>query len=494
MKRSFKIAPLLGSAVAVAVLVSNGVLSYYNTRRLANHDQAVAHTHAVITTLGEVLSTLKDAETGQRGFVITGEPRYLAPYESALKAIDRQFAALHELTANDPDEKVRIDSMNEKAARKLAELKHTVELRRTSFEAAQKVVLTDVGQSLMEEIRQLAADVERTEQRRLNEQEADAEQALFTAQVMNLVGSLTGIGAVAMAFLLLQRDRTEELTQANRVLQAEVEERKRAEARVRATADELQRSNRALQEFAGVASHDLQEPLRKIQAFGDRLKTKSGPALDDTGRDYLERMQGAAVRMSTLINDLLSYSRVSTKVQPFIPVDLGRVAKEVLSDLQARVQQTQGHVEVGPLPTVDADPLQMRQLLQNLISNALKFHRPGVPPLVQVTGERRECQGSQEPPICTITVLDNGIGFEEQFRDKIFGFFQRLHGRGEYEGTGMGLAICRRIVEQHGGTITATGKPGEGSSFVVTLPFSHPTRMTDHEQTATTNYDSNGRR
>lgn len=491
MKRSFKIAPLVGSAVAVAVLVSNGVLSYYNTRRLADHDQAVAHTHAVIAKLEEVLSTLKDAETGQRGFVVTGEPRYLAPYESALKVIDLQFTALRELTANDPDEKLRVDSMNEKAAKKLAELKLTVELRRKSFEAAREEVMTDVGQGLMEEIRALVDQVERIEQRRLKEQQADAEQALSTAQVMNLVGFVTGLGAVGFAFFLLQRDRTEELTQANQVLHAEVEERKRAEARVLAGAEELQRSNRALQEFAGVASHDLQEPLRKIQAFGDRLKIKSGPVLDDTGRDYLERMQAAAARMSTLINDLLTYSRVSTKVQPFMAVNLGRVAQEVLSDLQARVQQTQGRVDVGPLPTLDADPLQMRQLLQNLIGNALKFHRPGIPPLVRVSGER---QGPNEAPLCTITVQDNGIGFEDVFREKIFGFFQRLHGRGEYEGTGMGLAICRRIVERHGGTITATSKPGEGSTFIVTLPLTHSTGMIDHEQTATTDHDSNGRR
>src|SRR4029079_9918458 len=142
------------------------------------------------------------------------------------------------------------------------------------------------------------------------------------------------------------------------------------------TNKELERSNRELQDFAFVASHDLQEPLRKIQAFGDRLKTKHAASFNDEGRDYLERMQNAARRMYVLINDLLTFSRVTTKAQPFVPVDLSQVAKEVINDLEVRIQQSNGRVEVGTLPQLEADPLQMRQLLQNLIGNALKFYRP----------------------------------------------------------------------------------------------------------------------
>ena len=157
-----------------------------------------------------------------------------------------------------------------------------------------------------------------------------------------------------------------------------------------------------------------------------------------------------------LINDLLTFSRVTTKAQPFAPVDLDQVAREVVADLEVRVQQTGGRVEVGELPTLDADPLQMRQLLQNLIGNALKFHRPGVPPVVEV-GARAvgPPEGGAWPPAPDgwreLTVEDNGIGFDEKYLDRIFTVFQRLHGRGEYEGTGMGLAICRKIVERHGG-------------------------------------------
>ena len=166
---------------------------------------------------------------------------------------------------------------------------------------------------------------------------------------------------------------------------------------------------------------------------------------------------------------------MTTKAQPFAPVDLAQVAREVVSDLEGRLQQTGGRVEVGDLPTVEADPTQMRQLLQNLIGNALKFHRPGVPPVVQVHGRvlpaTADADGQPRAPARARSPCeDNGIGFDEKYLDRIFKVFQRLHGRGEYEGTGMGLAICRKIVERHGGTITARSTPGRGATFVVTLP------------------------
>jgi PAS domain S-box-containing protein len=260
-------------------------------------------------------------------------------------------------------------------------------------------------------------------------------------------------------------------------------ERRRAEVALRRSETELikfaaklESSNRELQDFASVASHDLQEPLRKIQAFGDRLKTKHGDALGEGGRDYLERMQNAASRMQTLINDLLTFSRVTTKAQPFVSVDLAEVAAGVVSDLEARVERSGGRVEMGEMLTLDADPLQMRQLLQNLIGNALKFHKRDEPPLVRVWCERaasgvndKESTGGD---LCRIHVTDSGIGFDEKYLDRIFTVFQRLHGRHAYEGTGVGLAVCRRIAERHGGSITAKSEPGRGSTFVVTLPAS----------------------
>jgi PAS domain S-box-containing protein len=239
---------------------------------------------------------------------------------------------------------------------------------------------------------------------------------------------------------------------------------KQAEVSLQVYAAKLEQSNRDLQEFAYIASHDLQEPSRKVLAFSDRLANKYGSMLDENGRDYLKRMRDASQRMQTLINDLLTFSRVSTRIQPFSPVNLNELVRDVVSDLEYQIDRTQGVVDLGLLPTIDVDSTQMHQLLQNLITNALKFHRDGWPPHVQVTAEATDTT-------CKILVKDNGIGFEEQYLDRIFKPFQRLHSREEYEGSGMGLAICRRIVERHGGDITAQSVLGEGSTFIVSLPI-----------------------
>jgi PAS domain S-box-containing protein len=257
----------------------------------------------------------------------------------------------------------------------------------------------------------------------------------------------------------------------------DLSERRKAEDRLRAYAAQLEQRNRELEEFAYVASHDLQEPLRKIQAFGDRLKTRCGEALNEQGRDYLARMQNAAARMQILIDDLLAFSRVTTQAEPFLPVDLIQIAREVISDLEATIERSGGRVELGELPTIEADPVQMRQLLQNLSSNALKFRRPDEPPVVTISS--RPLDPAANPPphpfaprqFCQLVVEDNGIGFDEKYLDRIFNPFQRLHGRDEYEGTGIGLAICRKIVERHGGAITARSAPGRGARFIVTLPL-----------------------
>ena len=265
------------------------------------------------------------------------------------------------------------------------------------------------------------------------------------------------------------------------VIFKDITERRRTEETLARKAAELARSNAELEQFAYVASHDLQEPLRKIQAFGDRLKSKCDAAGLQDGRDYLERMQSAAARMQTLINDLLTFSRVISATQPFVPVDLAAVTKEVLTDLELRIEQSKAKIEVGSLPTIEADPLQIRQLLQNLIGNALKFQPAGAQPLIQVKAETVQRpfaggpEGSPTDEVCELIVQDNGIGFDEKYLDKIFAMFQRLHGRSEYEGTGVGLSVCRRITDRHGGTITARSKPGEGAAFIVTLPVRQQT-------------------
>jgi two-component system sensor kinase FixL len=249
---------------------------------------------------------------------------------------------------------------------------------------------------------------------------------------------------------------------------------RQSEEKLRQSALQLERSNRELQDFAYVASHDLQEPLRKIVVFSERLKERNADKFDTESLNYLDRMQKAGGRMQTLINDLLTFSRVTTAAQPFTPVNLAEVANGVVGDLEGRIELVKGRVEVGPLPVIDAEPLQMRQLLQNLIGNALKFRRPEAPPVVKIEAQIIPDPTAPGKKLCRLTVSDNGIGFEEKFVDRIFNVFQRLHTRNEYEGSGMGLAIVRKIALYHGGDVTAKSKPGEGSTFIVTIPATHP--------------------
>lgn len=243
---------------------------------------------------------------------------------------------------------------------------------------------------------------------------------------------------------------------------------------------DLKRSNENLQQFAFIASHDLQEPLRKVQQFGDLLKNEHGPRLG-SGLTYIERMQSAASRMSTLISDLLTFSRISTQRDSVTPVPLGNLLTMIVANLELSVEEAGAVVEMGELPTIIGNPFQLEQLFQNLLGNALKFRRPDVTPHIEIRASQLTADQlpvSIKPDqigmaYCRIDIRDNGIGFDEKYLDRIFGVFQRLHGRSEFAGTGIGLAICEKVVANHGGMISAQSQPGQGSTFSVFLPDVH---------------------
>jgi PAS domain S-box-containing protein len=261
------------------------------------------------------------------------------------------------------------------------------------------------------------------------------------------------------------------------VLNEDITDRKKSEAELHAYADKLERSNRELEHFAFIASHDMQEPLRKIEKFAEMLHRRSSPFLDDAGRVYLERMNESASRMRQMISALLALNRVTSAGQPFRSVKLSKVLETVIDDLEVRLKETGGQVCVKELPEVQADEIQMHQLFLNLLTNALKFSIDEKTPRVHVYPSLAE---ELEQPVdasifstlrlVDIVVEDNGIGIDQEQVKNIFKPFLRLHGRAEYEGYGMGLAICQKIVERHGGKIRVESQPGQGSKFFVSLP------------------------
>lgn len=468
-----------GFAAAVVVLVAVGCFTYYATTGLIDSDARVSHTRDVLADLHAVLASMTEAESVQRGYIITGDASYLQPYGGATATARRKLDDVRALTRDDRDQRRRLDGLATLVEQRLRVLQGRIDLRRDDgFEAARASLMAGAGAELMGQIRSVIGEAAAEEDQVLGRRIERARRSEREMLLAFAAGALLQAGLLAAVYRLLARDAAA---------------RRRAAAAQAALVTRLEQSNRELQDFASVASHDLQEPLRKIQAFGDRLRGRCDGALGDAGRDYLARMQNAAARMQTLIDDLLTFSRVTTRALPFQPVDLSAVTREVVSDLEARIEQSGGRVEVGDLPAVEADPLQMRQLMQNLIGNALKFSRPGEPPLVRVSraagpdagaigpkgandagaGGNGSARGTTPPPdvgYCEFTVRDNGIGFDMKYLDRIFTVFQRLHGRGEYEGTGVGLAVCRKIVERHGGTITARSALGQGAAFLVRLP------------------------
>lgn len=281
-----------------------------------------------------------------------------------------------------------------------------------------------------------------------------------TGKAVSLYGfsqDITQLHATQLALETKVRERTDDLQRANQ---------------------DLQRSNDNLQQFAYVASHDLQEPLRKIQAFSDLLTTQYADQLDQSANDHLQRIMSAAARMSALIRDLLAYSRIATRQQAFGPVSLNKIVANVLSTLDWTILQTGAQIDVADLPTVNGDEAQLAQLFQNLLTNAIKFVEPDQKPRIQLQYVHRSVDELPDdvrptptvPFYHQIDVTDNGIGFDPKYLDRIFQVFQRLNNRKDYPGTGVGLAICQRVVENHGGGLSAHSQPGHGATFCVYLP------------------------
>jgi signal transduction histidine kinase len=285
----------------------------------------------------------------------------------------------------------------------------------------------------------------------------------------------------------------QKLIAINRSLENEINERKLSEEKVKAlnlqlleNIDKLESANKDLDRFAFMASHDLQEPLRKIQMFSERLFSQYGVQLGEDARLYIDRIQSATARMQALIKDILTFSKLSTDKGEFIESDMTQLVRDVVSELEGVIHDKQADVSISALPTLTVNPTLMRPLFYNIIHNALKYSKKEVDPVIRIYSQTDSGEPDSPAPktrYCRIYVEDNGIGFEQSYSEQIFDMFKRLHHHNEYEGTGIGLALCKKIVEEHQGFISARSLVGEGSTFIISLPYQLSKKPEKNEST-----------
>lgn len=478
---TFKTRLITGFGTALALLICVGVLSYWSVVQNANERQWVNHTHLVLEKLDALSANLIDAETGARGYLLTGEESYLAPYDGAASRVRETSKDLRELTADNPIQQRALDRMEPVIGAGLAILQNGIEIRRQSgLAAGADFVAEGSGKRTMDELRTEIAAMRQEEDHLLVERSLGVEKTSSRTRVVIVTGNALAFvflflaGVVVQGEMMRRKDAEDKIRSLNVDLERRVDERT---AELAERMKDLARSNSELQQFAYVASHDLQEPLRMVASFTQLLGRRYKEKLDDDARDFINYAVDGATRMQTLITDLLSYSRVGTQGKPLESTRCDEVLDRVLNNsLRLAIKESGVTITRDRLPTVLADPLQLGQLFQNLIANAIKFRGKGSPS-VHVSAERRG--GDWE-----IAVRDNGIGISQEHADRIFVIFQRLHTKTEYPGTGIGLAICKKIAERHGGRIWVEPTPGGGSTFRFTIPareFSQLQRREDDE-------------
>lgn len=462
---TFKSKVIAGFGIALAILIFTGVLSYRSMVRYDGDRQWVTHTHRVLEQVDAVVADLLNAETGERGFILTGETSFLGPYTGAIAHVYEDVAELRRLTSDNPTQRQAMDRMEPLISERLNMLRDRIEVRRKEgLVPGAEIVRQGAGKQYMDEIRVQLDGMKQEENRLLILRTEEAVRSSRNTRMVIVSGEILAVAFLCLAGIVVgqeigQRRRAEmEVRTLNATLEKRVADRT---AELNERAKDLARSNSELQQFAYVASHDLQEPLRMVASFTQLLAKRYQDKLDDDARDFINYAVDGATRMQTLISDLLNYSRVGTQGKSLVPTDSETVLQRVLNSLKISIEDSGAVIVSDTLPMVMADPQQLGQLFQNLITNAIKFHGKDAPQVRILT----EKNGKE----WKFSVRDNGIGISQEHADRIFIIFQRLHTKTEYPGTGIGLAICKKIVERHGGRIWIEPSPGGGTTFCFTI-------------------------
>lgn len=466
----------------IVVMTANSFYVVSTLNDLSALEARLFTTNRVINAVNRLHVAVLRVESGQRGYMLTDDEEYLTDYTETLGVISELMdeVEVSSFSSDINEQSVRIEELISLTKAKVNEVIGVVELvKEGRKQEAIELVKSDKGIELYKRFEKLYRKVDASERDMQGTHLANLMSLRRDSVNTLIISSATTLLLIITVFLLLKINSREhekyqaDLESVNEDLESRIEERTQE---LSIYSDELARSNRELEDFAFVASHDLQEPLRKIRAFGNRLESGYNDVIDDRGKDYLARMLNAAERMSMLISDLLAFSRVSTRGKDFDDVNLEKVIESVLDDLEIAIDEKSAQISVSEMPIIRGDKTQLEQLFLNLISNALKFQSEGVTPVVKINlqevseEDTQDILMSEEYDWIKLTVSDNGIGFDQTFAEKIFAPFQRLHGRSEYKGTGIGLAVCRRIVERHNGQIAAMSAPGHGATFTIIMP------------------------
>jgi signal transduction histidine kinase len=440
---------LIGFMVSVGLLILVSAVAVLAVRGYGNTNRWVTHTHEVIGELEGLTAALAQTEAARRGFLATSESVYLEERDAALSRLQGHLQSLEQLTADNASQQRRLRDLAGRLERRTAAIDDMILLAQTrGLPAAQQGLRS-------EQIRQATVEADSRikelegEESRLLDLRRGADDRWAVGLVATFVVLLLTVTAV-LAWLCL-RVRTE---MRGRIRQA---------AALGRANTNLETANRELESFSYSVSHDLRSPLRAIDGYSLMLQEDYGEQLDETGRRYIQTIRSGSQRMAALIDDLLTFSRLSRQSLNRQTVDMTALARRAAAEVLEGQADPKPAVNIPDLPPVPGDPALLRQVWTNLISNAVKYSSKSATPQIQV-------RAAAEAGLVRFEVQDNGVGFDMKYADKLFGVFQRLHSMDEYPGTGVGLAIVHRIIARHEGAVTAQGERGKGATFGFTLP------------------------
>jgi signal transduction histidine kinase len=463
----------LASALVLLLL---SIFSYERLKQQKTSSEYVERAYQVKLKLKEAYAALKEAEAVQSAYLLTQDSAFLQQFLTSISTIPKTISELDSLIVHS-EQGGNLKEFTQLLQSRIARLNSVIDSVQ-NLNGVQLYAFLIESKEISDRTRATIARMEQREDRLLKQRIEDKQDQERKGSLFILLFSLFSLSILVYSFFKLRRETNlrsqSEYTAA--MLEEKVAERT-AEIRdinetLRNKNLELERKNEELRSFTYIASHDLKEPLRKISMFTDRIVETENEKLSPPGKKYLERIEAAIRRMQSLIDSVFSYAQTET-VHEYQATDLNEVAEQTVDILDEAIEEKDAEVKYNNLPQLYTIPGQMEQLFINLISNSLKYSKPDVKPSIEITSEKKikRLNGDTLPSEgWEIRFKDNGIGFDEQYKEKIFQIFQRLHGNEEYSGTGIGLAICKKIVENHNGTITASSSPGEGATFTVFIP------------------------